>query len=148
MDENIGTMLAQVSRLIRRSFDERARAIGVTRPQWQVLSILKRNSGINQGGLAEILEVEPITAGRMIDRLQEAKLVERRPDPMDRRVWRLYLTQKGAALLDHLLPLANETFQTALEGISEAEQAQLLDMLDRIRTNLTRKPQVEAVTDG
>lgn len=148
MDENIGTMLAQVSRLIRRSFDERARAICVTRPQWQVLSILKRNSGINQGGLAEILEVEPITAGRMIDRLQEAKLVERRPDPMDRRVWRLYLTPKGEKLLEDLRPFAMETFEIALEGISEAEQEQLLATLDRMRTNLTRKPQVEAATNG
>ncbi|MET0588059.1 MAG: MarR family transcriptional regulator, partial [Novosphingobium sp.] len=77
MDDNIGTMLAQVARLLRRRFDERARGIGVTRPQWQVLTLLKRNEGINQGGLAEILEVEPITLGRMMDRLQDAELVVR-----------------------------------------------------------------------
>ena len=59
MDENIGTLMAQVSRLLRRSFDERARGIGVTRPQWQVLSLLKIHAGSNQGALAEILEVEP-----------------------------------------------------------------------------------------
>lgn len=92
MDENIGTMLAQVSRLFRRRFDERVRDIGVTRPQWQVLSLLTENAGINQGGLAELLEVEPITLGRMIDRLQDAGLVERRVDPADRRAWRLFLT--------------------------------------------------------
>ena len=102
MDENIGTMLAQVSRLLRRSFDERARGIGVTRPQWQTLSLLSFNSGINQGGLAELLEVEPITLGRMIDRLQDAQLVERRPDPADRRAWRLFLTEKGHALADRV----------------------------------------------
>jgi len=148
MDENIGTMLAQVSRLIRRSFDERARAIGVTRPQWQVLSILKRNAGINQGGLAEILEVEPITAGRMIDRLQEARLVERRPDPADRRAWRLHLTGKGEELLETLRPFVSETFGIALEGISEAEQAELLAILERIRTNLSRRTQIEVAVDG
>jgi DNA-binding MarR family transcriptional regulator len=98
MEENIGTMVAQVARLMRRSFDERARKIGVTRPQWQVLSLLIRHEGINQGGLADILEVEPITLGRMIDRLQEAELVERRPDPADRRAWRLFITAKGHAL--------------------------------------------------
>ena len=95
MDENIGTLLAQVSRLLRRNFDERARGIGVTRPQWQVLGLLKMHAGSNQGTLAELLEVEPITLGRMIDRLQEAGLVERRADPADRRAWRIFLTDKG-----------------------------------------------------
>lgn len=148
MNENIGTMLAQVSRLIRRSFDERARAIGATRPQWQVLSILKRNAGINQGNLAEILEVEPITAGRMIDRLQEAQLVERRPDPADRRAWRLFLTEKGEQLAEQLRPLALETFELALEGISEPERDELMAMLARIRVNLSRRSAVDEAANG
>lgn len=139
MEDNLGAMLAQVSRLMRRSFDERAREIGVTRPQWQVLSILMRHPGINQGGLAEILEVEPITAGRMIDRLQEAALVERRPDPADRRAWRLHLTQRGEELLDHLMPYAHETIEMALEGIGEDERADLMAKLARIRANLSRR---------
>lgn len=143
MEENIGTMLAQVSRLMRRSFDERARSLGVTRPQWQVLSILKRREGINQGGLAEILEVEPITAGRMIDRLQEADLVERRSDPSDRRAWRLFLTPRGDELLDFLRPHARETIETALDGISEAERAELKAQLARIRANLSRRSPAE-----
>ncbi len=139
MNENIGVMLGQVARLIRRSFDERVRTIGVTRPQWQVLSALDRNPGVNQCGLAEILEVEPITAGRMIDRLQDAQLVERRQDPADRRAWRLHLTRKGAALLEHLRPMAMETLDAALEGVGEREQAELMEVLERIRANLTRK---------
>ena len=76
--------LAESSRLIRRAFDARARAIGVTRAQWQVLSALGRHPGINQGALADILDVDPITVCRMIDRLQDAALVERRADPADR----------------------------------------------------------------
>lgn len=148
MDENIGTMLAQVSRLMRRSFDERARAINVTRPQSQVLSIISRNEGINQGGLAEILEVEPITAGRMIDRLQDAELVERRPDPDDRRAWRLYLTPRGEELLDKLRPFALETFEIALEGIDTADRERLMIMLERIRTNLSRKSPVKVEAHG
>ena len=95
MDENLAAMLADTARLMRRSFDARARQIGVTRPQWRVLSVLRRHEGINQGGLAELLEVEPITVCRMVDRLQEAGLVERRPDPADRRSWRLFLTAKA-----------------------------------------------------
>ncbi len=143
MDENIGTMLAQVSRLIRRSFDARARGIGVTRPQWQVLSLLSFHAGINQGGLAELLEVEPITLGRMIDRLQDAQLVERRPDPNDRRAWRLFLTDKGQMLLDELRPFAHETYEIALEGVSEAEREALMASLGRMRANLSRRQSLD-----
>lgn len=143
MDENIGTRLAQVSRLLRRSFDARARAVGVTRPQWQVLSLLSFHAGINQGGLAELLEVEPITLGRMIDRLQDAQLAERRPDPSDRRAWRLFLTDRGQMLLDQLRPLALEMYEVALEGIDKADRAQLMATLGRMRANLSRKQPCE-----
>lgn len=139
MEDNIGTLLAQVSRLMRRAFDVRARQIGVTRPQWQVLSLLSRHAGINQGGLADILEVEPITLGRMIDRLQESQMVERRPDPADRRAWRLHLTPKGEEQIERLKPFANETVELTLEGLSPADRDQLMAMLDRMRGNLSRR---------
>jgi len=139
MEENIGTIVGQVARLMRRSFDERARGIGVTRPQWQVLTLLARYEGIHQGGLADILEVEPITLGRMIDRLQEADLVASRPDPADRRAWRLFNTAKGTALLDQLRPYANDTFEMALEGIAQTDRDNLMSILLKIRANLTRK---------
>lgn len=148
MDENIGTMLAQVSRLFRRRFDERARGIGVTRPQWQVLSLLKYHEGTNQGGLAEMLEVEPITLGRMIDRLQDAELVERRADPADRRAWRLYLTPKGEELIEQLRPFALETFDAALEGVSAPDQAIVMGALDRMRSNLSRRPASDVAANG
>jgi DNA-binding MarR family transcriptional regulator len=148
MDENIGTMLAQVSRLLRRSFDARARDMGVTRPQWQVLGVLFYNAGINQGGLAELLEVEPITAGRMIDRLQDAQMVERRADPADRRAWRLHLTDKGQRLLDELRPFAHETYEIALEGVSEAERAALMETLGRMRANLSRRQALDIAANG
>jgi DNA-binding MarR family transcriptional regulator len=148
MDENIGTMLAQVSRLLRRSFDERARNFGVTRPQWQVLGLLSFNGGINQGGLAELLEVEPITLGRMIDRLQDAQMVERRPDPADRRAWRLFLTEKGQKLLDELRPFAHETYDIALESISEDERAVMMSVLQRMRSNLSRRQSLDVAANG
>lgn len=147
-DDNVGAMISQVARLLRRSFDERARGIGVTRPQWQVLSLLTLNEGINQGGLAEILEVEPITLGRMIDRLQDADLVERRADPADRRAWRLHITPKGNELLTTLRPFAHETFELALEGIDSASRDALMAMLDRIRSNLSRKAVVPSGDAG
>jgi DNA-binding MarR family transcriptional regulator len=148
MDANIGTMLAQVSRLLRRSFDARARDMGVTRAQWQVLGVLFYNAGINQGGLAELLEVEPITAGRMIDRLQDAQMVERRADPADRRAWRLHLTDKGQRLLDELRPFAHETYEIALEGVSEAERAALMETLGRMRANLSRRQALDIAANG
>ena len=148
MDDNIGVLIAQVARLMRRSFDERARSIGVTRPQWQVLSLLGRNEGINQGGLAELLEVEPITLGRMIDRLQEASLVERRADPADRRAWRLFLTERGAGLVDQLKPLAAETFEDALDGVAAAQRAELMAALNRMLANLSRRTNGGAVVNG
>jgi DNA-binding MarR family transcriptional regulator len=148
MDENIGTLLAQVSRLLRRSFDERARGIGVTRPQWQVLGLLKLHAGSNQGALAEMLEVEPITLGRMIDRLSEAELVERQADPADRRAWRIFLTDKGEDLLGQLRPFGRETIANALEGVAEADRAQLMATLERVRSNLSRKAPNDLAANG
>src|SRR5262245_8426678 len=132
MDETVGTIMVQVARLIRRSFDERAREIGVTRPQWQVLTVLRRHEGINQGNLADMLEVEPVTAGRMIDRLEEAQLVQRRADPSDRRAWLLYLTPRGADLLGSIRPLADETLEMALTGISEEDRQHLRATLEKV----------------
>ncbi len=148
MNENIGSTLTDVARLMRRSFDARARSIGVTRPQWQVLIVLRRNEGINQGKLADLLDVEPITVCRMVDRLQEAEMVERRPDPADRRSWRLYLTDKAHGITDLLRPLATDMFEQALDGVNEDERVVLMEMLERIRQNLVRRPNSPMVSNG
>jgi DNA-binding MarR family transcriptional regulator len=140
MSDDLGFVLGDAARLLRRSFDERARAMGVTRPQWRVLALLKRFDGSTQVTIADMLEVEPITLGRMIDRLQDAELVERRADPKDRRAWRLHLTAKGVAKIKELQPTASAMFVDALQGISQAKQTELEDMLNIIRSNLTRKP--------
>lgn len=140
MSDDLGFLLGDAARLLRRSFDERARAMGVTRPQWRVLALLKRFDGSTQVTIADMLEVEPITLGRMIDRLQDADLVERRADPKDRRAWRLHLTAKGRIKIKELEPTASAMFVDALQGISQAKQSELEDMLNIIRSNLTRKP--------
>lgn len=139
MNENLGYLIGDVSRLLRRAFDQRVRGIGVTRPQWRVLTLLKRMEGINQGGLAELLEVEPITLCRMVDRLAEAGMVERRPDPADRRAWRLFLTPRGLALTNDLRPHAMALFDEAMAGLDSDEQARLVAMLETIRGNLSRR---------
>jgi DNA-binding MarR family transcriptional regulator len=140
MSDDIGFLLGDAARLLRRSFDERARAIGVTRPQWRVLALLRRFDGSTQVTLADMLDVEPITLGRMVDRLQDAGLVERRADPNDRRAWRLHLTDAGHAKSKDLLPTASALLVDSLQGLSEAKQAELEEMLNIIRANLTRKP--------
>jgi DNA-binding MarR family transcriptional regulator len=146
--DSIGSLLGDSSRLLRREFDARVRDIGVTRPQWQVLTTLRRHEGINQGGLAEQLDVEPITVCRMVDRLQDAALVERRADPADRRSWRLFLTPRAEALLDQLRPIAERLFEEALDGIAEADRAALQAMLERIRDNLSRRDAEGLVANG
>jgi DNA-binding MarR family transcriptional regulator len=140
MSDDLGFLLGDTARLLRRSFDERARLLGVTRPQWRVLALLKRFDGSTQVNLADMLDVEPITLGRMVDRLQDAELVERRADPKDRRAWRLHLTAKGRTKIKDLQPTASAMFVDALDGLNETKQAELEDMLNIIRANLTRKP--------
>lgn len=140
MSDSLGFLLADVSRLMRRNFDQRARSIGVTRNQWRVLTLLVRHEGSNQGNLADLLEVEPITLCRMVDRLQESGLVERRPDPQDRRAWRLFLTPTSRPLLDELRGHAAALFCDATTGLSETQQSELHAALDTIRANLTTRP--------
>jgi DNA-binding MarR family transcriptional regulator len=144
MTDSLGFLISDVSRLLRKRFDERARLIGVTRQQWRTLSVLKRHEGSNQGMLAELLEVEPITLGRMIDRLEEAGWVERRRDPGDRRVWRIHLTDAAQPILLQLKGIADSLFVDAAEGISAEDQARLHALLEQLRDNLNPDQSNEA----
>lgn len=137
MTDRLGFLISDVSRLLRRRFDERARAIGVTRAQWRTLTTLSRHEGINQGGLAELLEVEPITLCRMVDRLEEAGHVERRPDPADRRAWRIYLTDRSRPLLDQLRLIGDEVFDHALTGIDAVRREAFVQTLQDMRASLS-----------
>lgn len=137
MSDSLGFLLSDVTRLLRRSFDARARAIGVTRPQWRVLTALARHEGCQQAQLADVLDVEPITLSRMIDRLQTAELVERRADQADRRAWRLHLTPRAMTLVDELRTLAEALFDDALAGIDATRRDALIATLDDVRANLS-----------
>lgn len=141
MSDSIGFLLNDTARLYRRAFNARAREAGITALQWRLLIYLKRNEGIRQGPLAELIEVEPITLSRMLDRLADADLVERRADPADRRAWQLYLTPAAHARLDGLLPLATSVVAESLAGLTDAEVDQLAALVERVRANLSRKDQ-------
>lgn len=138
-EDTFGFVVHDVARLLRKRFDQRARALGLTRAQWQVLAHLSRNEGINQSGLADILEIENITLGRLIDRLEEAGWVERRLCGHDRRVRLLHLTEKAKPILGRMRALGVETRNDALSGLSPEEQAALLAMLRHVRANLSER---------
>jgi DNA-binding MarR family transcriptional regulator len=141
----LGFLLADVSRLMRRRFDARAREIGLTRAQWRVLTQLRRREGINQTALAEIMEIEPISLGRHIDRLVEKDFVERRADPRDRRAWRLYLRPEVQPVLDRLRAISNVNRREVLQGIPAEESEALIDTLLKIKANLTALEATESV---
>ncbi|MFZ1742312.1 MAG: MarR family transcriptional regulator, partial [Pontixanthobacter sp.] len=136
MDENLGYLISDTGRILRKAFDKRARRVGITRPQWRVLARLNREPGINQAPLAALLEVEPITLTRMIDRLQQAGMVERRNDPNDRRAWCLYLTEKAEPVLAQMQELADELHHDMMAGMQPNSGAQLTGLLTSLRDNL------------
>ena len=139
MDTNaptLGFLLHDVARLLRKRFEQKARGSGLTRSQWQAIAYLSQNEGINQSGLAELLDVEPITLARIVDKLETLKLIERHADPSDRRVWNLYLTQAAQQKLQQARKVGDATRAEALAGISAAERQQLLKTLQILRTNL------------
>lgn len=139
MSEPISFLMADASRLFRRAFDAEARSIGITGQQWRVLATLARQPGSKQGQVAEWIEVEPITLSRMIDRLQDAGMVERRADPADRRAWCLYLTDQAIPLVEDMRAIANRLLEVALDGFSPVEMASFANFIDRFRSNLAQK---------
>ena len=132
----LGFLLHEVARLLRRRFEQNARGSGLTRSQWQVLAYLAKNEGINQSGLADLLEIEPITLCRIVDKLQALGLVERRPHPSDRRVWLLHITPAARPKLTQLGKLGEVTRGEALAGVSEADTERLLKTLQALKSNL------------
>jgi MarR family transcriptional regulator for hemolysin len=145
MADSLGFLLSDCARLLRRRFDQRARSLGVSRAGWRVLFALSRSEGTSQAGLADMLEVETITVGRMVDRLEEAGLVERRADPKDRRMWRLFLSPRAHPLLEELRAVGEDVRDEMMAGVSPAEEAQLADLLARLRGNLVGRDPAAAV---
>ena len=140
LERSLGFLLNDVSRLMRQRFDERARGLGLTRAQWRVLRHLRQYEGIKQRSLAEVLEVETVTLGRHIDRLEDAGWVERRRDPADRRVWRLHLAKKSQPTIDALTDLSGVVREFALTGLSKVDRECLISALLHMKDNLTTMP--------
>jgi MarR family transcriptional regulator for hemolysin len=133
----LGFLLHEVARLLKKRFEQHARGSGLTRSQWQVLTYLDRNEGINQSRLAGLLDLEPITLSRIVDKLQSFRLIERHPDPTDRRVWTLHLTPATRPKLTEVRNLGDLTSSEALAGVSDADRLHLLKTLQTLKSNLT-----------
>jgi len=133
--------LHSAARLLRRNFDRRAKAHGLTRSRWQVLWHLAREEGLKQAELAERMDVAPISLARQLDKLEQEQLIERVRDDGDRRCFRIHLTPAAQPALATLRTLAEETRTEALAGLQAADIAQLGTLLARVRLNLSREGQ-------
>src|SRR5438128_7181515 len=136
--ETLPFEIGETAHALRRAFDRRAVGLGVTRAQWKVLFKLTRTPELRQIELADMLEIEPITLTRIIDRLQEAGLVERTRDPDDRRAWRLHVTAKAEPLVERLKAVAGELVGQAFAGIDPNQMEMVREVLARVRENVSR----------
>jgi MarR family transcriptional regulator for hemolysin len=136
LEREVAFNINDVARLLKTYADQRARDLGMTRAQWAVLARVERSEGLKQCELADTLDLQPITLTRLIDRLCDGGLIERRSDPDDRRAKRLYLTPAARPVLDGLTRLGQDIMATVLAGIEPAAVEQLLAQLLTLKVNL------------
>jgi DNA-binding MarR family transcriptional regulator len=135
-ERNFGWLTTDVARLMRTVFDRRVKNLGLTRPQWLAIVRLKRSPGASQSELADMMEIERAPAGKIVDRLEERGWVERRPDPLDRRINRIFLTERGEHVHAVIWPIAQATVGDALADLTESDVAQLTQLLARVKLRL------------
>jgi DNA-binding MarR family transcriptional regulator len=138
LSRNFGFILNDVARLLRTAFDRRVRSLGLTRSQWWVLNHLFRNDGVTQSELADILEVEKATLGRLLDRLETKGWVRRESDADDRRAKRVFLTEEVEPALKGMRAAAADLRRDALAGLSAEDQTRFVDALLAVKANLSR----------
>ena len=139
--------IGETAHALRKAFDRRAVGMGVTRAQWKVLFRLERVPGLRQIELADLLDIEPITLSRIVDRLEEAGLVERVADPADRRAWRLHVTAKAQPLIGKLHAVADEMIAEAFAGIDPTHIAIARQVLASVRENAARAAEMNRASN-
>jgi DNA-binding MarR family transcriptional regulator len=142
--KGVGLLIHDVARLLRRRIDQKAQAVGLTSAQWRVLAMVARAEfrnevPPNQAAIADQMDLEPITLSRLVDRMEAAGMIERRPDPGDRRAHRLYLQEAARPLVNEFREVATSCLTGALSGVSDAEIDMVTEILTRVRNNLTGK---------
>jgi DNA-binding MarR family transcriptional regulator len=135
--EQLAWDIGETAHALRRAFDRRAAELGITRAQWRVLAHLDHQPGQRQVELAERMDIEPISLCRIVDKLEEAKLVERRRDPGDRRAWQLHLCDSAAPVVEKLHALADSFSADVFGNLDPAEVERTRVLLGMIRTNLS-----------
>src|SRR6476469_11042096 len=135
--ETLPFEIGETAHSLRKAFDRQAAGMGVTRAQWKVLFRLTRQPGLRQIELADMLDIEAITLSRIIDRLAESGLVERQPDPADRRAGRLHVTAKAQPLIEKLQRVAGHMTAEAFEGFDQQDIDMLRQLLARVRDNVS-----------
>lgn len=138
LSRNFGFLLNDVARLMRTTFDRRVKRLGFTRSQWWVLNHLFRNDGVTQSELADILEVEKATLGRLLDRMEQKGWIRREGDAGDRRAKRVFLTEEVEPAIKAMRAAAGELRRDAVAGLSASQQEQFVDTLLAIKANLQR----------
>ena len=146
LQPNIGAMVHDVARLIRRHFERRARQTGLalTRHQARALLYIARNEGLSQAAIATMLDIEPIALVRLLDRLHDEGLVDRRSHPTDRRVRTLWLTALGWAAIDRVLAINAEIRDEACSGLSPEARELVMASLGQMKANLTLTEETES----
>ena len=136
VNREIAFTIMDVARLLKTYADQRARQFGISRAQWAVLVRIERTEGLKQSELAEMLDLQPISLTRLLDRLADNGLIERRADPNDRRANRLYLRPAARPLLEQLAGLGQDMMEIVLDGLDDKANARLLRDLAAIKDNL------------
>ena len=136
--ETLPFEIGETSHALRKAFDRMAVGLGVTRAQWKVLFRLTRQPGMRQVDLADMLDIEPITLCRIVDRLEDAALVERTRDPADRRAWRLHVTAQAQPLVAKLKAVGAELVEQAFDGIDPKDIDIARQVLARARQNASQ----------
>jgi DNA-binding MarR family transcriptional regulator len=145
--ETLPFEIAETAHALRKAFDRRAVGLGVTRAQWKVLFRLHRQPGLRQIELADMLDIEPITLSRIVDRLEESGLVERRPDPSDRRAWRLHVTARAQPLIAKLRAIADDMIAETFAGIDSKDIEITRQVLSRAREIACRNNALNRVSN-
>ncbi len=136
-DRGFGFLLTETARLFRKVLDRRLHPLGLTRAQWSVLAILSNRDGLSQSQLADILEIEKTTTGRLIDHVEKSGWIERRPIPGDRRLWGVYLTEQARQLIAEVERVVLNTRMEMLTGLTPQQQQELSHALQAVKSNLS-----------
>jgi len=137
--ENFGFLIHDAARLLRRRFEITAQDFGLSAAQWRAIVRLVKHGPMTQAKLAEILEIEPISVSRLIDRMEQSGWAERRPDETDRRVKMVFATKQANTAFASIKSLAHNVFDSALDGLDDIERSKLIAMLEKVVSNLTHE---------